>query len=82
MKKCYWRHIEAHNYGKSVEFVCDCKIADEQCEAFRKFLRSKYEFVEVTTTYYKDNGDFDHETYNVTVNMFNIPFAGDDEEER
>lgn len=72
MDKTYWREIEAWNRNEDVNFSCKCKINDRTCEAFRQFLREKYEYVEITTVYFKENGDVKR-TSNLTVNT-SIPW--------
>lgn len=79
MDKHYWREIEAWNRKEDVNFSCKCKITDRVCEAFRQFLREKYEYVEITTVYFEKNGDVRRRN-SLTVNT-DIPWDLDEVED-
>ena len=66
-KKCYWREIEARNYGEEVGFTCKCNIDNETCEALRLFLRDRYGLVNITTEYPIGDGAY-RKLSNCTVN--------------
>ena len=81
MDRTYWREIEAWNKNEDVNFSCRCKITDRVCEAFRQFLREKYEYVQIDTLYYNEKKlKYVKRTSSLTVNT-TIPWDLDEVED-